>query len=49
MSMFDEYDEELQAALRMSMVEVQPGEESQDASKVFLFVLIELNDQALSA
>lgn len=43
-SMFDEYDEELQAAIRMSMAEVQPGEEANDASKVsFLLPLIHLS------
>ena len=34
-SMFDEYDEELQNAIRMSMQETQPGEEkAEDKPKV---------------
>lgn len=33
-SMFGEYDEELQNAIRMSMAEVQPGEEPSGKPKV---------------
>jgi hypothetical protein len=48
-SMFDSYDEELQNALKMSMMEVQPGEEAtQPAGEVHQVATLSLLRAAMS-